>query len=224
MLGRQYDRRRFCRVFWRQSGCATSLLWGCGHSIPAAGNTWLPAPLLPEHCHLPHPRGRQLSRQLTGQNSVCSIERLIWLLLWCLGPRLISKSVDGWELHTHVCVCSGLEQGFDMLADMKNQRSRTRAMETVSELALGGNTWGHSNKNRCTFLLLFRRNNPHPLHASNGLWSKDWGRSLGPELLPLGPSRSQASQRAGALPGGRGWSPYWSTWRVGPSAALRGYK
>lgn len=48
------------------------------------------------------------------------------------------------------CVCVwGLEQGFDMLTDVKKQRSCTRVIET--ELALDGNRWGHTNKNRCTF-------------------------------------------------------------------------
>ena len=104
-LGRKYDRRKFCMLFWRQSRHATSLLWGCGHSVPAAGNTWLPAPQLPQHCHLPYPGGQQLSQQLKIQSA--AQERLSWLLSWCLGPSLISELVDGWKLCMCVCVWGG---------------------------------------------------------------------------------------------------------------------
>lgn len=218
-LGRQCDRRRFCRVFWRQSRHATSVLWGSGCSIPAAGNTWLLALLLLEQCHLPCPAGRQLSRQLMGQNSVCSIGETDLVVVMMFS--LISQSINGWEPCMCVRVWGGLEQDLDVLTDVENQRSRTRATDMVSELALDGNTWGHSKK-RCAFLL-FKRNNPHPLHASNDLWSTDWRRNLGFELGFVGPSRSWACRKAGACPVVGGWSPYWSTWRVGPNTALRGY-
>jgi len=56
------------------------------------------------------------------------------------------------------CVCVfggavGLEQDLDKLTVVENERSCIRAMETLSELALDGNTGGHSNKDRFTFLL-----------------------------------------------------------------------
>lgn len=39
-----------------------------------------------------------------------------------------------------VRVWGGLEQDLDVLTDVENQRSRTRAKDMVSELALDGNT------------------------------------------------------------------------------------
>lgn len=105
MLGRQYDRRRFCRVFWRQSQRAINLLWGCGCSIPAAGNSWLPTPLPLQHWHPPRPKGQQLAQQFTGQISFCSIGETDLVVVVMFRIKTYFWIADGWELSVCVCVC-----------------------------------------------------------------------------------------------------------------------
>lgn len=61
-----------------------------------------------------------------------------------------------------------------MLTDIKHQRSCTMGDRNYAdELALDGNTGGHSNEEQMYtfffFPLIFSRNNPHALHASSGL-------------------------------------------------------
>lgn len=140
--------------------------------LPTAGNSWLAAPLPLQHCRPPRPRGQQLSQQLTGQISVCSIGEADLVVVLTFRIKSCFRIFDGWALCVCVCVFGGGWSRALTCSQMPKTREAAQGQQKLSKLALDGNTSRHSKESRCTFIL-FKRNNPNPLHARDVLWKKD---------------------------------------------------